>query len=104
MKMDARGTNGRVLMLPKNDILKCSDGREKMDEWTCANAAEKGHFEVLQWARENGCHWDSQTCSYAASGGYLDVLQWARENGWPWDGWTCLYAENGCFNIFLFIR
>ena len=25
------------------------------DRWTCANAAEGGHLEVLKWARENGC-------------------------------------------------
>ena len=46
-------------------------------------AAQGGHLEVMQWARANGCPWDSLTCAYAAEGGYLEVLQWARANGCP---------------------
>ena len=62
---------------------------------TCACAAEGGHLEVLQWARENDCPWDASTCENAAEGGHLEVLQWARENGCPWDEWTCAYAAGG---------
>ena len=51
-----------------------------------------GHLEVLKWARENGCDWDSNTCSYAAENGHLEVLKWARENGCEWDSDTCAYA------------
>jgi hypothetical protein len=58
----------------------------------CNYAARRGHLEVLQWARENGCHWDKWTCAYAAKCGHLEILQWARENGCPWDKWTCAYA------------
>ena len=36
------------------------------DEWTCANAAKNGHFEILKWARAQGCPWDKWTCAYAA--------------------------------------
>lgn len=36
---------------------------------------------MLQWAQENGCDWDSWTCVNAAQGGHLNVLQWAVENG-----------------------
>ena len=46
-------------------------------------AALNGHLEVLKWARENGCPWDSFTCSYAALNGHLEVLRWAKENGCP---------------------
>ena len=66
-------------------------------------------MEVLKWARENGCEWNSLTCSYAAEGGHLDVLQWARENGCECGAATCVCAarsghlevlrwarENGC--------
>ena len=50
---------------------------------------------VLQWARENGCDWDSDTCSSAAQGGHLGVLQWARENGCEWNYMTCCAAAEG---------
>ena len=33
---------------------------------TCNYAAKNGHLEVLKWARQNGCDWNSNTCSYAA--------------------------------------
>ena len=41
----------------------------------CAWIARPGNLEVLQWARENGCAWDSHTCACAAEGGHLEVLQ-----------------------------
>ena len=63
------------------------------DELTCAYAAAGGHLEVLQWARQNGCPWDQSTCVWAASGGHLEVLQWARQNGCPWDELTCLGSK-----------
>jgi hypothetical protein len=75
----------------------------------CAYAAREGHLELLKWARENGCDWDSRTCANAAEGGHLELLKWARENGCPWDWRTCADAareghlellkwahENGC--------
>jgi hypothetical protein len=40
---------------------------------------------VLKWARENGCPWDEWTCANAAEGGHLEMLKWARENDCPWD-------------------
>ena len=50
-------------------------------------AAKGGHLEVLQWARQNGCPWDSDTCAgdAAAKRGDLEVLQWLRQNGCPWN-------------------
>ena len=51
----------------------------------CANAALNGHLEMLKWARENGCDWNSDTCANAAINGHLEVLKWARENGCQWD-------------------
>ena len=55
-------------------------------------AAKEGHLEVLQWARANGCQWNTNTCLFAASGGQLEVLQWARANGCGWDKGTCRAA------------
>ena len=31
----------------------------------CRSAAEGGHLEVLEYARENGCPWDEGTCMFA---------------------------------------
>ena len=56
---------------------------------TCKAAAEGGHLEVLQWAREHGCPWDEKTCYWAAYLGHLKILQWAREHDCPWDENIC---------------
>ena len=47
-------------------------------------------LEVLKWARDNGCEWDSDTCTYVARNGHLEVLKWARENGCEWNKQCCL--------------
>ena len=57
---------------------------------TCACAAEYGYLNILKWARENGCEWNSDTCTYAAKNGHLETLKWARENGCPWNKKECL--------------
>jgi hypothetical protein len=46
-------------------------------------AADKGHLEVLQWARANGCPWDEEKIALADSNGYDDVVIWAKANGAP---------------------
>ena len=51
------------------------------DYRTCSAAAREGHLDILKWARDHGCDWDSETCWFAAQGGHLDVLKWAREHG-----------------------
>ncbi len=62
-------------------------------DWrTCAQAAMRGHLEVIQWARSQGCPWDSRTCTNAAGGGHLQVLKWAVEKGCPWDLRGCVEA------------
>ena len=47
----------------------------------CAEAAKHGHFEILKWARNNGCEWNAWTTIDAAESGHLQILQWALENG-----------------------
>jgi hypothetical protein len=59
------------------------------------SAATKGQLEVLKWARDNGCDWNSDTCSSAARGGQLDLLKWLRDNGCDWDYKTAAYAAEG---------
>ena len=65
------------------------------DTDTCSDAARGGHLVVLQWLRANGCDWDEFTCSEAAVGGQLAVLQWARANGCDWGTFTCSEAAEG---------
>jgi hypothetical protein len=62
------------------------------DSSTCCNAAKNGHLNILQWARQNGCPWDSDTCTFAARSGHLNCLIWARQNGCDWNSDTCKYA------------
>ena len=41
----------------------------------CHFAVDKGHAEVLRWARENGCPWHAYTRDRAAAElGYTDDL------------------------------
>ena len=54
----------------------------------CAFAASAGNFEVLQWARQNGCPWDWRTYEWAAE--HATIQQWADENGCPWSK-HCLF-------------
>ena len=66
----------------------------------CAASAWGGNLEVLQWAREHGCEWDSRACMYAAAGGHLEVLQWVREQGGAWgDSTTLAAAECGHLEV-----
>ena len=62
------------------------------NEEACANAAEKGFFDILQWLSEHGCPWDEKTCEEAASGGQFQILKYAHEQGCPWNSDTCKAA------------
>lgn len=42
------------------------------------------HFEVLKWARDNGCPWDGHTMFSAAARGDIELMSWLREKGCPW--------------------
>jgi hypothetical protein len=36
---------------------------------------------MLQWCREQGCPWNAYTCANAAQNVHLNVLQWYWEKG-----------------------
>ena len=55
------------------------------DEWTCRQAAEHGHFDVLKYLRENGCDWDGYVLFFAEEYGHKEMLEYARKNGCPRD-------------------
>jgi len=53
----------------------------------------RSYLEVLKWAREAGCPWDSQTCTMAAMWGQPDVMQWAWDHDCPLGGpYSCARA------------
>jgi hypothetical protein len=75
------------------------------DGYTCSCAAHHGHLDVLMWATEQGCPWSDYTCDSAASGGHLHILQWARANGCRWDAYTCQAAvSSGDLQILQWLR
>jgi hypothetical protein len=41
-------------------------------------------MDILMWAREVKCPWDSTVLSNAALEGHLDIIKWAVENDCPW--------------------
>jgi hypothetical protein len=50
------------------------------DVWTCSRAAEGGHFELLQWAREQGRPWYADdVCCRAAEYVNVKIGQWVKE-------------------------
>ena len=58
------------------------------NEWTkfnkdyvCNIAAHNGWLDLLIWARQNDCEWNSDVCGNAAWNGHLEVLKWAKLNG-----------------------
>jgi hypothetical protein len=67
----------------------------------CTASAQFGRLHILQWARANGCEWDSGTTDFAAEGGHLEVLQWAIEIGCPvYHDRVCdLASEHGHFHV-----
>ena len=67
---------------------KCTEKKERF----CAEMAQNGNLELLQFLHENGCPWDEDTCSEAALGGHLECLKYAHDNGCPWDESTCFIA------------
>jgi hypothetical protein len=53
-----------------------------------SGAAEYGHLEVQQWARQHDCPWDFQTRRRAEESGHQEVFRWLDEHGAP-SGYRC---------------
>jgi hypothetical protein len=50
-------------------------------------AADNGHLNVLQWAREHGCPWNIVKCEEtAAEYRHHEVVQWVRAQP-EWASW-----------------
>ena len=75
------------------------------DSSTCVAAASGGHLAVLQYARQNGCAWGPEVCSGAALFGHLSILKWLRQSGCQWDCCTSTKAAfNNHFDVFAWAR
>ena len=55
----------------------------------CFIAAENGWLDLLKWAKQNGCEWDSFVCGGAAWSGHLEIIKWEKQNGCEWDSKVC---------------
>ena len=77
-EVNFRSVDGTYGFLGWTPLMFAADGGHR-----CSWAAEGGHLEVLQWAREHDCPWSESTCICAAEEGHLEVLRWAREHGCP---------------------
>jgi len=77
------------------------------DSFVCSNAAEKGHLDILKWARAHGCEWNADVCTAAAATGQLEVLKWLRSQSPPcsWDTDTVLMAaQNNHLDVLQWAR
>ena len=95
----ARGTERRAREQPRAGISTCCSGPTRTDargmRARATTRPRRRDLGMLQWARENGCPWDSDTCALAARGGHLSVLQWAHENGCELSEKVCNEAARG---------
>ena len=56
------------------DEQKYVNGNWNKIQNACFFAASHGFLDLLQWARSNGCRWNTFVCSNAARNGHLEVL------------------------------
>ncbi len=62
------------------ELLKIANNNNCNMDGICYYSSKYGNLEILKWARENGCIWNSNTCTNAAYYGHLEILKWALEN------------------------
>ena len=67
--------SGNDLQLIENSVIFNID----FMNWTAKN----GYLNLMKYAHENGCDWNSYTTKYASKNGHLDCLKYARDNGCP---------------------
>jgi hypothetical protein len=52
------------------------------DAEACAEAAARGHLEIVRFLHESGCPWDVDTiCVRAAESGHIELLQYLQQQG-----------------------
>lgn len=55
-------------------------------------AAEKGYFDVIQYAYDHGAEFHARMTSCAAKAKNLGMVKFLREKGVKWDQYTCSKA------------
>ena len=73
----------------------------------CANAAARGHLEVLKYLREEvKARWDGWTATRAAQNGHLHILEYLVERKYDeYDEYACSRAaENGHLYCLKYVR
>ena len=74
----------------------CVENDCPMHASACANAAVKGHLDVLKYLHEHDCPWDLKTCEYAHMRNHIDCLNYAIERKCP--GWERYDPEHSDYN------
>jgi hypothetical protein len=69
------------------------------------NAARAGNLELLQWARANGCPWNTSALLHACSKGHLEVVKWLIDNNCDWVEYALpVLGEAGHYDVLDFLR
>ena len=93
----------KVAITNKLELLKWAREKKKC-EWgggTITAPAYRGNLEMVKYCDANGCPINTWACAEAASKGHLEILKYLREEGKaPWDFFTAAYAAaNGHLHI-----
>ena len=55
---------------------------------------------MLKWLHEQGNPWDAATCANAAERGHTELMQWAHYHGCAWQGPAETAQSDVTFNTF----
>jgi hypothetical protein len=61
-------------------------------EELCLQAMKHKDLAIIKWMRESGCAWRRDMCHLATNLGNLEALKWLREIGEPWNELVCQRA------------
>lgn len=94
--MNGEVPSSKTVLLGRKDLLVAGfeSGLAIPDSKSCAAAASVGDLETLMYLKYIGTEWDEDTTSSAAHGNHFEVLEWAIQNGCPSDNMTMLNAAS----------
>ena len=85
----------------------CEEDEANVRRLGCEFATKFGNLEALQWCRSHDCRWNSDVCREAAARGYFHILHWARSQTppCPWDEYVCrAAAQYGHLDVLQWLR
>ena len=88
--------SSKTVLLGRKDLLIAGveSGLAIPDSKSCMAAASVGDLETLKYLKYIGTEWDETTTSEAAYGNHFEVLEWAIQNGCPSDKRAILNAAS----------